>query len=118
MTSNLAIPAERIERRILLVRGQKVMLDADLAELYGVETKVLNQSVRRNKERFPEDFMFQLTADEGEKLSFHPGASSLRSQIVTSKKKGAEGGATFHSLSPSRAWRCFPACSGASGPSR
>ena len=86
VTTNLAIPAERIERRILLVRGQKVMLDADLAELYGVETKALNQAVRRNKERFPEDFMFQLTADEAEKLSFHPGTSSLRSQIVTSKK--------------------------------
>jgi hypothetical protein len=86
VTSNLAIPAERIERRILLLRGQKVMLDSDLAELYGVETKVLNQAVRRNKERFPEDFMFQLTADEAEKLTFHPRASSLRSQIVTSNK--------------------------------
>jgi len=49
---------ERIERAILLLRGQKVMLDEDLAELYGVEVKALNQAVRRNVERFPEDFMF------------------------------------------------------------
>jgi hypothetical protein len=61
--SNL-IPAERIERRILLVRGQKVLLDRDLAELYGVETRVLNQAVRRNIDRFPEDFMFALSREE------------------------------------------------------
>ena len=61
--SNL-IPAERIERRILLVRGQKVLLDRDLAELYDVETRVLNQAVRRNIDRFPEDFMFALSREE------------------------------------------------------
>ena len=61
--SNL-IPAERIERRILLVRGQKVLLDFQLVELYEVETKALNQAVKRNLERFPEDFMFQLTEAE------------------------------------------------------
>lgn len=61
--SNL-IPAERIERRILFVRGQKVLLDRDLAELYGVETRVLNQAVRRNIDRFPEDFMFALSREE------------------------------------------------------
>jgi hypothetical protein len=55
---------EQIESRIFVIRGQKVMLDADLAELYGVETKRLNEQVRRNSERFPEDFMFQLTAVE------------------------------------------------------
>lgn len=54
------IPIERIERAILLVRDQKVMLDADLAELYGVETRVLIQAVKRNRGRFPGDFMFQL----------------------------------------------------------
>jgi hypothetical protein len=75
MTSNL-IPAERIERRILLLRGQKVMLDFELAELYGVETRTLNQAVKRNLERFPEDFMFQLTEEEMKLI--------LRSQIVTS----------------------------------
>jgi hypothetical protein len=58
------IPAERIEQAILLLRGQKVMLDADLAKLYGVSTKRLNEQVKRNRARFPEDFMIQLTAKE------------------------------------------------------
>ncbi len=58
------IPAERIERRILFLRGQKVMLDFELAELYGVEARTLNQAVKRNSERFPDDFMFQLSAEE------------------------------------------------------
>ncbi len=71
------IPVERIEKAILLVRKQKVMLDADLAALYGVETRVLIQAVKRNLERFPEDFMFQLNKEE---------ADFLRSQIVTLKK--------------------------------
>jgi ORF6N domain len=66
----------KIERMIFVIRGQKVMLDSDLAELYEVETKVLNQAVKRNAERFPEDFMFQLTMKEYE---------FLKSQIVTSK---------------------------------
>ena len=57
-------PVERIEQAILLVRRHKVMLDADLADLYGVETKVLNQAVTRNLDRFPEDFMFVLTRKE------------------------------------------------------
>jgi phage regulator Rha-like protein len=60
----ILIPTERIERSILLIRGEKVMLDADLAEIYGVTTKVLNQAVKRNAIRFPEDFMFQLTERE------------------------------------------------------
>jgi hypothetical protein len=58
------IPAERIERSILLLRGEKVMLDADLAALYGVSTKRLNEQVKRNRDRFPPDFMFQLTPEE------------------------------------------------------
>ena len=58
------VPIERIESRILLVRGYKVLLDADLAALYGVETRVLNQAVKRNRERFPADFMFRLSAKE------------------------------------------------------
>ncbi|MCE9586193.1 ORF6N domain-containing protein [Candidatus Uhrbacteria bacterium] len=62
------IPVERIESRIFLIRGQKVMLDRDLAELYGVKTQVLNQAVKRNSKRFPEDFMFQLTLNEAEYL--------------------------------------------------
>ena len=56
---NSIIPIEKIEHSILLIRGEKVMLDADLAILYGVPTKALNQAVRRNKDRFPEEFMFQ-----------------------------------------------------------
>ncbi len=70
------VPMGRIERAILVLRGHKVMLDSDLAALYGVETKVLNQAVSRNIERFPGDFMFQLTEAE---------ATRLRSQIVTLK---------------------------------
>ena len=54
------VPADRIARQILILRGQKVLLDMDLAELYGVDTKVLVQAVKRNSERFPADFMFQL----------------------------------------------------------
>ncbi|MFH1860793.1 MAG: ORF6N domain-containing protein [bacterium] len=65
------IPIEGIEAKILLIRGQKVMLDRDLAELYGVETRVLIQAVKRNIERFPEDFMFQLTKEEFEILISH-----------------------------------------------
>ena len=58
------VPAERINRMILLIRGQKVMLDSDLADLYGVSTKRLNEQVKRNADRFPEDFMFRLNAEE------------------------------------------------------
>ena len=75
------IPAERIGRQILLIRGQKVLLDFQLAELYEVETKALNQAVKRNVERFPEDFMFQLTWKEAAKVS--------RSQIETLDAKNA-----------------------------
>jgi len=64
VTSKAIIPAERIERSILVIRGQKVMLDADLARLYGVTTKRLNEQVKRNRGRFPADFMFQLTRQE------------------------------------------------------
>ncbi|NOY83192.1 MAG: ORF6N domain-containing protein [Kiritimatiellaeota bacterium] len=63
-TSNTIIPLERIERAILLIRGQKVMLDRDLAALYGVETRILKRAVRRNIERFPDDFMFELSKNE------------------------------------------------------
>jgi hypothetical protein len=63
------IPSERIDSRIYLVRGQKVLIDRDLADLYGVETRILNRAVRRNSERFPEDFMFALTRREIERIS-------------------------------------------------
>src|ERR1039457_2791190 len=60
----VVVPVERIEKAILSIRGEKVMLDSDLADLYGVTTKVLNQAVKRNASRFPTDFMFQLTEAE------------------------------------------------------
>ena len=82
------IPAERIEGRIYLLRGQKVMLDDDLADLYGVATKVLVQAVKRNLDRFPEDFMFQLTAGEYSRLRSQIVTSNSRSQIVTLSRGG------------------------------
>jgi hypothetical protein len=71
------LPVERVESKILLIRGQKVLIDADLAELYGVETRILVRAVRRNPERFPPDFMFQLNNQE---------VAILRSQIGISNK--------------------------------
>ncbi len=73
------VPQERIEKAILLIRGHKVMLDQDLAELYEVETRVLVQAVKRNRRRFPADFKFQLSKQEFERL---------RSQFVTSSSWG------------------------------
>lgn len=73
------IPVERIEKAIYLIRGEKVMLDRDLADLYQVTTAALNQAVRRNRERFPSDFMFQLTPSEVTQLN--------RSQIVIGSQK-------------------------------
>ena len=69
------VPIEVIEKKILLIRGYKVMLDADLAELYGVETKALKRSVKRNIDRFPEDFLIQITSEELESLRYHFGTS-------------------------------------------
>lgn len=73
---NFLIPVERIERAILLIRGQKVLLDKDLAMLYQVSTSNLNKAVSRNFDRFPKDFMFQLTEEEFKNLKFHFGTSS------------------------------------------
>src|SRR5262245_13986553 len=72
------VPVERIERRILVLRSQKVLLDSDLGSFYGVSTKALNQATKRNRARFPPDFMFRLTSREA--------AALLRSQFVTSKR--------------------------------
>jgi hypothetical protein len=82
------VPAERIEQAILLLRGQRVILDADLAVLYGVETKALVRAVKRNAERFPADFMFQLTKAEFDDLWRQTGTSNLRSQSGTSSWGG------------------------------
>ena len=89
------VPVERIEKAIFLLHGQKVILDQDLASLYGVETKVLVQAVKRNIERFPSDFMFQLTPQE---------FKYLRSQNMTSSSWGRQ------ALSPlclHRTRRCY-----------
>jgi hypothetical protein len=84
MPDNLiTLPDELIETSILLVRAKRVILDRDLARLYGVSTKALNQAVKRNIQRFPEDFMFQLTKTETEHWQQ---VKRLRSQIVTLKK--------------------------------
>jgi len=77
MKDSSLIPVERIEKAIYLIRGEKVMLDSDLANLYGVETKAVNRAAKRNLKRFPPDFMFQLTAEE---------SAALRYQIGTSKE--------------------------------
>jgi len=91
------IKLTQIESMIYLIRGHKVMLDSDLAELYGVETKVLNQAVRRNIDRFPQDFMFQLTPEEYQ---------ILKSQIVTSKT-GSGGKQKLPWFSQKMVWQCF-----------
>jgi len=83
---SMPLPEERIERAILMIRGEKVLLDADLAALYGVATRVLIQAVKRNAERFPPDFMFQLTKEEFD---------LLRSQFVTSKIGDPRGGRRY-----------------------
>jgi hypothetical protein len=74
----LVIPIERVQQVIYLIRGQKVMLDKDLAQLYGVETRVLNQAVRRNGERFPADFMFEVTRGEIMRISQFVISSDLK----------------------------------------
>ncbi len=83
-TNQSLVPLELIESRIYFIRGKKVIIDRDLAALYDVSTKTLNQAVKRNPKRFPEDFMFQLNKDEIELLL----AQNLRSQIVTSSWGG------------------------------
>ena len=95
---NSLIPTEFIEQKILLIRGHKVMFDADLAELYGVESKILNQAVKRHIIRFPADFMFQLTNQE---------FIDLRSQSVTSSQWGGRRYAPY--VSPNRVSLCSPA---------
>ena len=81
--SSALIPVERVSSKIYLIRNEKVLLDSDLAELYEVQTKVLLQAVKRNKLRFPKDFMYQLTKEE---------AQNLRSQFVTSSLQSGKSG--------------------------
>jgi hypothetical protein len=82
MPNTPLIPVDAIAKRIQFIRGQRVILDADLAHLYGVETRALNQATKRNEERFPEDFMFQLSKEEFEEW---------RSQIVMSNPGAKKG---------------------------
>jgi hypothetical protein len=86
-SKQLPIPVESIEKAILRVRGQKVMLDRDLAALYAVETRALNQAVKRNRDRFPDDFMFELTRDEIRNIS--------QSVICSSSMKHAKNAYAF-----------------------
>ena len=91
---SVLVPRERIEQTILLIRGHRVMLSTDLADLYAVEPRVLIQAVKRNRDRFPADFMFQLTEQEFD---------HLKSQIVISSWGGVRRG---HALCLYRAGRC------------
>jgi hypothetical protein len=93
---NELLPEERVLQLILKIRNQKVMLDSDLAEMYGVETKQLNEQVKRNAARFPADFMFQVNEEEWE---------SLKSQIATSSWGEDE---RFLMYLPNRESPCFP----------
>ena len=93
------VPLERIERAILLIRGQKVMLDTDLAELYGVETGALNRAVKRNPSRFPQDFMLQLTLEEVKILKCQIGISSWGGRRRSSPYAFTEQG-----------WQCSQPC--------
>ena len=102
MSKELTISQKQIENRIFTIRGMQVMIDRDLAEMYQVETKVLNQAVKRNIERFPETFRFQLSTDEKDELVTNcdrfgflkskNAHSSSRSQIVTLNKSGTKQG--------------------------
>lgn len=96
MTSKLSrapsVPTEQIEGSILLIRGHKVMLDRDLAALYGVTTKAFNQAVKRNADRFPDDFVFQLTSEEttairSQFVTLNVAEQPMRSQNVTASKR-------------------------------
>lgn len=91
-----------IENLIHVIRGQQVMIDSDLARLYGVETKRLKEQVKRNINRFPSDFMFELTKNE---------ALSLRSQFATSNMVGVRGGNRYSSFAFTKmGWQCLAVC--------
>src|SRR6476660_8742006 len=110
----IVLKPENVTQLVFFIRGEKHLLDADLAMLYGVEPRVLNQAVARNRKRFPADFMFQVSASEYDALTSQivisdkddaRAASALRSQIVISKK-GRAAAAIFHTPLPSRASPC------------
>ena len=98
MSNRILIPIEKIEKAIYLIRGERVMLDRDLAKLYDKTTAALNQTVRRNRDRFPEDFMFQLTSDEVVQLN--------RSQNVIGSEKHRGPRFRPYMHLPNTAWLC------------
>jgi len=109
------IPMEVIEGKILLIRGRKVMLDRDLAELYGVETFNLNKAAKRNIDRFPSDFMFQLTSEEADSLRFQIGMSKTtgrggrryRPYVFTEQGVAMLSGVlNSHQATPPPSWLC------------
>jgi hypothetical protein len=106
--SRSIVPVERIEKHIHFIRGQKVMLDADLAEMYGVVTGHLNRAVQRNADRFPDDFMFQLTTEE---------TTHLKSQIGISSQHGGRRRSRPYAFTE-QGVAMSPACSRASAPCR
>ena len=99
-TSVFLVPEERIADKVLLIRGIKVMLDRDLAELYGVETRRLNEQGSRNRERIPEDFMFQLSKEE---------FKDWKSQFAISNPAVKWVFERDLTQSPSKAWQCYQA---------
>ncbi|HEX9935244.1 MAG TPA: ORF6N domain-containing protein, partial [bacterium] len=101
---NDLIPLERIRQTILLIRGQKVMLDRDLAILYGIETRVLKQAVKRNRERFPDDFMFELTRKELRNISQGMMSSSENDEGADSQSLEEQRNAILTSQSVISSW--------------
>lgn len=98
MSKEVVISQKQIENRIFTIRGDQVMIDRDLAEMYQVETRVLNQAVKRNIERFPEKFRFQLSIDEVDDLKSQIVTSNSRSQIVTLNQSGTRQGGNIKYL--------------------
>jgi hypothetical protein len=99
----LALKPEDLAQLVFPIRGEKVMFDVDLARLYGVSTKALNQAFRRNKQRFPPDFAFQLSKEEFDHLRSQivtpsPAMANLRSQIVTSSLHGGRAPVSHYAL--------------------
>lgn len=84
-----AVSLERIEKVFHMIRGQRIILDSDLANIYSVSTKALNHAVKRNAERFPDDFMFRVAAGERDEISSQMAKTANRSQVVTSSSKAA-----------------------------
>ena len=108
MSKELGISKDHIESRIFTVRGTQVMIDRDLAEIYQVETRVLNQAVKRNINRFPEKFRFQLSLEEVEVLKSQIVTSNSRSQIVTLNESGTQqGGNIKYLLYALKKWFAF-----------